>query len=83
MPDTGAEVALADLDQDGIPEVVTTNAHGEDALVISGWRAGAVATRLRWAAPAGVDAMAVCPAESSDTPSMVVAAVGRELWLVH
>jgi hypothetical protein len=83
VPDVGAQVGVADLDEDGVPEVVTTNARGEDALVISSWRAGGVATRLRWAAPAGVDAVAVCPPESSDRPAMVVAAVGKELWLVR
>jgi hypothetical protein len=82
LNDTGAQVALADLDQDGAPEVITTAAHGEDALVIASWQKGGLVPRLRWAAPAGVDAVAVCPAEADDAPS-VVAAVGSEIWLVH
>jgi hypothetical protein len=80
--DVGAQLALADLDQDGVPEVITTTAHGEDALIISSLREGALVPRLRFAAPAGVDAVAICPAEADDAPS-VVAAVGAEIWLVH
>jgi hypothetical protein len=80
--DVGAQLALGDLDQDGVPEVITTSARGEDALVVSSVQKGGLAPRLRWAAPAGVDAVAVCPADVDDAPS-VVAAVGGELWLVH
>jgi len=78
----GAEVALGDLDQDGVVEVVTTTTRGDDALVVSSWRASGLVERLRIAAPRGVDAVAVCPADANDAPA-VVAAVGPEIWLVH
>ena len=78
----GAQLAVGDLDQDGEPEVITTSDQGEDALVVSSWRKGRLVPRLRWPAPAGVDAVAVCPPEANDAPS-VVAAVGGEIWLVH
>jgi hypothetical protein len=80
--DVGAQLALADLDQDGVPEVITTGARGEDALVVSSWQKGGLAPRLRWAAPAGVGAVAICPAEAGDAPSLV-AAIGSEIWLVR
>jgi hypothetical protein len=79
--DVGAQVALVDLDQDGSPEVVTTAARGEDALVVSSLQKGALAQRLKWPAPAGIDAVAVCPAQENNAPSFV-AAVGSEIWHV-
>jgi len=80
--DVGAQIALVDLDQDGVPEVVTTNARGEDAIVVSSLKKGALVPRLRWPAPAGVDAIAVCSLGADNAPSLV-AAVGGEIWLVH
>jgi hypothetical protein len=82
VKDVGAEVALGDLDQDGVPEIITTSARGEDALVVSSWAKAGLNVRLHWAAPDGVRAVAVCPAEAEDAPS-VVAAVGSEIWLVR
>ncbi len=85
MQDVGAQVALGDLDQDGLVEAVTTLGRSrgeEDALIVSTWDRGGLSPRLRFAAPAGVDAVAVCPAETGDVPS-VVAAVGAEIWVVR
>jgi hypothetical protein len=79
--DVGAQIALADLDQDGSPEVVTTTAHGDDALIVSTLQKGALVPRLRWPAPASVDAVAVCPPQANNAPS-IVAAVGSEIWHV-
>ena len=80
--DVGAQIAIADLDQDGAPELITTMPRSDDALVISSWRGGELVPRVRFPAPAGVDAVAVCPADLDGAPS-VVAAVGSEIWLVH
>ena len=78
----GAQLALADLDQDGVVEVVMTAPSGPDALVVSTWRGGGLVERMRIAAPAGVDAVGVCPPELKGAPALV-AAVGREIWLVR
>ena len=79
----GAQLAVGDLDQDGVVEVVTTAAAGEDAIVVSSWRANeGLVERARFAAAAGVEALAVCPPEANEAPSLV-AVVGREIWLVH
>ncbi|MDP9035506.1 MAG: hypothetical protein M3O50_11930 [Myxococcota bacterium] len=87
-PDTlfGAQLALGDLDQDGSPEIATTNdAAGEDAVHV--WSVPTAAPgnwreRLTLPAPAGVRAMAVCPPEEHGEP-VLVAVVGDELWLLR
>ena len=77
----GAQVLLADLDLDGVPELVTTADMGEDRVVVSSLGAGARA-RLRLEAKEGVRALAACPAEVGGAPTLV-AAVGEEVWLVR
>jgi hypothetical protein len=90
MDDAGAELAVGDLDQDGVPEIVTSlnSASGEDALSIQSWVAGGpaqpptVRARARFAAPGGVRALCVCPPEENGAPSLV-AVVGSEIWLLR
>jgi hypothetical protein len=82
IEDVGAQVALGDLDEDGAPEIVTTREKGDDVLSVGTLRGGAMAPRISWPAPKGVDAVAICPAAENEAPS-VVAAVGSEIWLVH
>jgi len=77
----GAQVLLADLDLDGVPELVTTADTGEDRIVVSSLGAGARA-RLRLEAKEGVRALGACPAELGGAPTLV-AAVGEEVWLVR
>lgn len=80
---TGAQIALADLDLDGAPELITTELGDTDALVISSVTAkGAVVPRLRFPAKEGVRAVGVCPPEERGAPA-VVAVVGGEVWLVR
>jgi hypothetical protein len=97
----GAQLAVGDLDQDGVPDVVTSNdlpppaaaaagtgggARGEDAIDIASWSMGAgvgeLRGRLHLAAPGGVRAFAVCPAEEHGAPSLV-AVVGNEVWVIR
>jgi hypothetical protein len=78
----GAQLAVGDLDQDGALEVVTTADTGDDAIQISSLRAGELRPRLRIPAPAGVRALAVCPAEERGVPALV-AVVGSEVWVVR
>lgn len=78
----GSQVALGDLDEDGIAEVVTTAGSGDDAIVISSWRGRELAPRMRIAAPAGVRALSVCPAEDAGVRALV-AVVGSEAWIVR
>lgn len=81
MDGVGAQVLLADLDLDGIPEIVTTAAEGDDRLVITSLEK-APRVRLRTEAKEGVRALAVCPPEAGGKP-VLVAAVGQEVWLVR
>jgi len=80
----GAQLAIADLDLDGVPEIVTTaDAATDDVLVVSSFGpAGQLTPRLRFAAKEGVRAVAVCPPEDRGVPA-VVAVVGSEVWLVR
>jgi hypothetical protein len=79
----GAQLALADLDLDGQPELISTVDGGSDAVVVSTWNArGQIVPRLRFPAKSGVRAVAACPPEDKGAPSLV-AVVGDEVWLVR
>ena len=79
----GAQLAVGDIDQDGMPDVATTVDGADDAVnVFSLSSSGEIRGRLHLAAPAGVRALAMCPAEARGEPALV-AVVGSELWLVR
>jgi hypothetical protein len=89
LPSAGAQVALADLDQDGSPEIVSTldvlpQVQGTpDALVVSTLQAdGSLRERARVPVPAGIRAVAACPPEGSGSAAIVLATQG-ELWIVR
>jgi hypothetical protein len=79
----GAQVAVADLDQDGVPEIVASSNQDDDTLRVWSWD-GASDPRLRatYPAPAGVRAVCACPPEEGGTPALV-AIVGNEVWIVR
>jgi hypothetical protein len=82
-------VAVADLDQDGAPEVISTldvlpqSPSGQsDALVISTWQPdGSLRERTRIPVPSGIRAVAACPPEGGQ--AAVVLATQGELWIVR
>jgi hypothetical protein len=78
----GAQIALGDLDEDGVVEVVASADAGDDAISVWSWDGGPPRPRLKVPAPAGVRALAVCPPEVRGVPA-VVAAVGNEVWIVR
>jgi hypothetical protein len=78
----GAQLAAGDLDQDGVPEIATTSDGAEDAIAVSSWGPADIRPRLRVPAPAGVRALAMCPAEQGGAPSLV-AIVGSEVWILR
>ncbi|MEO6417776.1 MAG: hypothetical protein ABIP39_00115 [Polyangiaceae bacterium] len=78
----GAQVAVGDLDQDGVPEIITSMESGEDAIAITSWDGGEPRLRRRIAAPAGVRALAVCAPELRGIPA-VVAVIANEVWIVR
>lgn len=78
----GAQVAIGDLDADGIPEVVTSADAGDDFVTVQSWAPGTPRARMHFPAPAGVRALAVCPPEEKGAPALV-AVVGGEIWVVR
>jgi hypothetical protein len=78
----GAQLAVGDFDQDGVGEIVTTSDGGDDFIRVSSLGASDMKVRRQIAAPAGVRALAVCPAEERGVPALV-AVVGGEIWIVR
>lgn len=79
----GAQLAVVDLDLDGVPEIVTTSDGPEDLVLVSTFtKTGQLTPRLRFPAKEGVRAIGVCPPESKGLPGLV-AVVGSEVWLVR
>jgi hypothetical protein len=80
----GAQLAVLDLDQDGVPDVATSTDGGEDAVNVWTWAGPGpeLRGRLHFAAPGGVRALAACPPEEHGEP-VLVAVVGSEVWLVR
>jgi hypothetical protein len=90
LPHAGAQIALADLDQDGAPEVITTldvltkpGGGADDALVITTWESnGSLREKSRTDVSTGIRALAACPPEGGG-PGAVVLATAGELWIVR
>jgi hypothetical protein len=81
----GAQIAVADLDQDGAPEIVAGSAaaDADDAIAVWSWDAqGEPRLRSRLPAPGGVRAICACPPEQGGAPALV-AVVGGEVWIVR
>ncbi len=94
----GAQLAIGDLDQDGVPDLATSadlpagsqSGRVDDAIDVASWApappdapAGSdMRGRLHLAAPGGVRALAMCPPEDHGEPALV-AVVGGEVWLIR
>src|SRR5262249_4443803 len=79
----GAQIALADLDLDGSPEIAFSGDLAEsDVLAVFTWRPNGLVQRLRLPRRDGIRAMAACPPEEKGVPALV-AVVGSEVWLVR
>jgi hypothetical protein len=89
LPGAGAQIALADLDQDGQPEIITaldvlakSTGDVDDALVITTLEAnGSLLEKSRIPVSTGVRAVTACPPEGGSAP--VVIATTGELWIVR
>jgi hypothetical protein len=90
LPHAGAQLALADLDQDGAPEVITSldvlpkpTQDTDDALVVTTFESdGSLREKVRTPVPTGVRAVAACPPEGGGSAAVVVGTEG-ELWIVR
>jgi hypothetical protein len=90
----GAQVAVGDLDQDGVPEIATsTDVLGgatppkDDAIDVVTWTPGAtpgsdLRARLHLPTPGGVRALAMCPPGDHGEPALI-AVVGSDVWTVR
>ncbi len=94
----GAQIAVADLDQDGSPEIISTldvpaqpasmpqagKVGDLDALVITTWQLGTgLHEKSRTPVPAGIRAVAACPPQGGAGPAPVVIATPGELWIIR
>lgn len=83
---TGAQVAIGDLDQDGQPDVVSTRdvqqPRHDSVDVRSIASSGLVEPRFTLPVLAGVDAVAICPVDDAGVAPVVLAS-GGEIWLIR
>jgi hypothetical protein len=82
MEAIGAQLAVGDLDLDGVSEIVTSSDGPDDMLTILSYAGAEPKVRKKIAAPAGIRALAICPPEVRGVPSLV-AVVGSEVWVVR
>ncbi len=86
VPNVGAQLAVADLDLDGEPELLASRNvldPSQDALVVRTWRQdGAVQERWSLPVPQGISAIAPCPPEGPGMRPIAVA-TPTELWLIR
>jgi hypothetical protein len=78
----GAEVAVLDANLDGVPEIAFSSDAPDDTITIATLTDHGSRVVNRIAAPAGVRALAACPAMDSGTAALV-AVVGSEVWIVR
>lgn len=79
----GAQIAIADLDLDGSPEIAfSADGADADAIAIWSWRANGLQPRMKLATKEAVRAIAACPPEDRGVPGLV-AVVGSEIWLIR
>lgn len=80
---TGAQLAMADLDLDGTPEIAfSADSPDSDTLTVASWGPSGLVQRLRFPTKDPVRAIAACPPEAQGLPGLV-AVVGSEVWLVR
>jgi hypothetical protein len=81
----GAQLAVADLDGDGEPELVTsldTPDPAQDAVVVYAWRGTGLEEKLRVPVSSGVRALAVCPQRPA-APAPIVVATSSGLGVIR
>jgi hypothetical protein len=86
LPSVGAQLAIGDLDEDGLPEVVSSSPtllRSADELVVrSVTDNGQLRERLRIPVPTGIDALAICPGDGRSMAPLVLA-TGDGIWVIR
>jgi len=82
----GGQIAIGDVDFDGVPELVfgaDTRTAAADVLAVRSWGSdGQLRERLRIPVPDGIKALSVCPADAA-RPAQIVVATGAGMWIVR
>lgn len=86
VPNSGAQIALGDLDEDGLPELVSSSAtldrRADQLVVRTITDNGQLRERLRIAVPSGIDALAICPGDGRAMAPLAVA-TGDGIWVIR
>ncbi|MEI9935860.1 MAG: hypothetical protein WDO69_01420 [Pseudomonadota bacterium] len=86
VPNVGAQVAVGDLDEDGLPEIVSSSAsldrRADQLLVRTVTDNGQLRERLRVSVPSGIDALAICPGDGRAMAPLALA-TGDGIWLIR
>ncbi|HET7539224.1 MAG TPA: hypothetical protein VFK05_05110 [Polyangiaceae bacterium] len=86
VPDVGAQLAVGDLDEDGLPEIVTSSPtldrRADQLLVRTLTTNGQLRERLRLPVPSGIDALAICPGDGRAMAPLALA-TGDGIWLIR
>ncbi len=82
----GAEVVVGDLDEDGLPEIVSSSAsldrRADQLLVRTLTDNGQLRERLRIPVPSGIDSLAICPSDGRAMAPLALA-TGDGIWLIR
>jgi len=86
VPNVGAQVAIGDLDEDGLPEIVSSSPsldrRADQLLVRTLTDNGQLRERLRVPVPSGIDALAICPGDGRAMAPLALA-TGDGIWLLR
>ena len=86
IPNVGAQLAVGDLDEDGLPEIVSSSAsldrRADQLLVRTLTDNGQLRERLRVSVPSGIDALAICPGDGRAMAPLALA-TGDGIWLIR
>jgi hypothetical protein len=86
VPNVGAQLAVGDLDQDGLPEIVSSSPsldrRADQLLVRTVTDNGQLRERLRVPVPTGIDALAICPSDGRAMAPLALA-TGDGIWLIR
>ncbi len=85
IQDAGAQVAVGDLDFDGMPELaVSKNTFDReaDSVRVFTWKHPRLEMQFELPVPGGVDAIALCPSEGRTQATLLVSS-GDEVWAIR
>jgi hypothetical protein len=86
VPNVGAQLAVGDLDEDGLPEIVSSSPSLDrkaDQLVVRTLSDnGQLRERLRVSVPSGIDALAICPGDGRAMAPLALA-TGDGIWIIR